>query len=187
MDLQRLSHTVVYRGKVFDLEVDEIRYASGNKGVREVARHPGGAVAVPVLPDGTILFVKQFRYPLQAYTLEIPAGKLNPGEDPAAAAARELEEETGWIAGRLEKLTSLLTTPGFCDEVLHIFLATGMAPAPGGHRREEGELGMTIHAISLGEALELVERGEITDSKTIVGLFLAERKLKTIVPEPPRI
>jgi ADP-ribose pyrophosphatase len=114
---------------------------------------------------------------LQGYTLEIPAGKLNPGEDPAVAAGRELEEETGWTAGRLEKLTSLLTTPGFCDEVLHIYLATDLTPCPGGHRREEGELGMTIHAIGLGEALDLVERGEIRDSKTIVGLFLAERRL----------
>ena len=178
MELKRLSHDVLYRGKVFDLEVDQVEYASGNKGIREVARHTGGAVAVPVLPDGSILFVKQFRYPLQAYTLELPAGKLGAGEDPAAAAARELEEETGWMAGHLEKLTAMLTTPGFCDEVLHIYLATALSPAPTGHRREEGELGMTIHAMSLNEALDLVEKGEIRDSKTIVGLFLAHRKLQ---------
>lgn len=186
MEPIQLSHDVVYRGKVFDLEVDEIEYASGNKGIREVARHPGGAVAVPVLPDGSILFVRQFRYPLQEYTLEIPAGKLEPGEDPLHAAARELEEEAGWTAGHLEKLSALLTTPGFCDEVLHIYLATGLTPAPAGHRREEGEMGMTIHAMSLEEALGLVEKGEIRDSKTIVGLFLAERKLHSASSESRR-
>lgn len=177
-ELKQLTHEVVYRGRVFDLEVDQIEYPSGNKGIREVARHPGGAVAVPVLPDGSVLFVRQYRYPRRECTLEIPAGKLNPGEDPLVAAGRELEEEAGWIAGKLEKLTSMLTTPGFCDEVLHIFLATDLKPSPTGHRREEGEIGMTIHSMSLEEALALVERGEINDAKTIAGLFLAARKLQ---------
>ena len=176
MNFRVLSHEVLYRGKVFDLEVDRIEYNSGTKGVREVARHPGGAVAVPILPNGSVLMVRQFRYPLQSLTLEVPAGKLNPGEDPAAAAVRELEEETGWIARRLEKLTSLLTTPGFCDEVLHIFLATDLYESPHGHRREEGEQEMSLVQMPLAQAITLIETQEITDSKTIAGLFLAERR-----------
>ena len=178
MELTRLSHEVLYRGKVFDLEVDRIRYPSGNEGIREVARHPGGAVTVPLFPDGTVLLVRQYRYPLQGYTLELPAGKLDEGEDPAHAARRELEEETGWLAGRLEKLTALLTTPGFCTEVLHIFLATDLHESPRGHRREEGEIGMSLQVVPLADALAMVERMELTDAKTIAGLFLADRRLR---------
>ncbi|HEX9006170.1 MAG TPA: NUDIX hydrolase [Bacteroidota bacterium] len=176
--LRQLSQEVLYRGKVFDLIVDHIQYPSGNHGVREVARHPGGAVTVPLFPDRSILLVRQFRYPLQGYTLELPAGKLNAGEDPAEAAVRELEEETGWIAGHLEKLTAIYTTPGFCTEILHIFLATELRQSPRGHHREEGELGMSVHLLPLEEALGMAERGELNDSKTLVGLFLAERRLR---------
>ncbi len=178
VSLTQLSHEVLYHGKVFDLIVDRIQYPSGNRGVREVARHPGGAVTVPLFPDRTVLLVRQFRYPLQGYTLELPAGKLNAGEDPADAAVRELEEETGWIAGRLEKLTAMYTTPGFCTEVLHIFLATELRQSLQGHRREEGELGMSVHLLPLEEALAMAERGELNDAKTLAGLFLAERKLR---------
>jgi ADP-ribose pyrophosphatase len=163
---------------VFDLIVDQIEYPSGNRGVREVAHHPGGAVAVPVFPDGAVLLVRQYRYPFGIYTLEVPAGKLNLGENPEPAALRELEEETGYLAGKLEKLTAIYTTPGFCDEVLHIYLATDLKPSPAGHHREEGEQTMTLHIIPLDEAIAMVEKGEINDSKTIVGLLMAEKKLR---------
>ena len=178
MELKRLQRDLLYSGKVFDLIVDEVEYPSGNTGVREIAHHPGGAVVVPILEDGSVMMVRQLRYPFSKHLLELPAGKLNIGEDPALAARRELEEETGWIAGDLEKLTSIYTTPGFCDEELHIFLATGLTRSPGGHKREEGELSMTIEIHSLDEAMGMILGGELRDAKTIIGLMLAERTLK---------
>lgn len=177
MDLKLIKHEVLHRGKVFDLIVDQIEYPSGNRGIREVAHHPGGAVAVPVFPDGKVLLVRQFRYPFGIYTLEVPAGKLNLGEDPEPAAVRELEEETGYLAGKLEKLTAIYTTPGFCDEVLHIYLATDLKLSPAGHRREEGEQTMTLEIMPLEQAVEMIERMVIVDSKTIVGLLMTQRRL----------
>ncbi len=178
MELKRLSRQELYSGKVFDLLVDQVEYPSGNKAVREIAHHPGGAATVPILDDGRVLLVKQLRYPFGTHIYELPAGKLSPGEDPQLAAARELEEETGYIAGSLEHLTTIYTTPGFCDEEIHIFLATQLREAPGGHKREEGEFSMTVEPKLLSEALAMVESGEIKDGKTIIGLLLVERRLK---------
>ncbi len=177
MELKLLKRELLYTGKVFDLIVDQVEYPSGNKGIREIAHHPGGAVVVPIRDDGRVMMVKQLRYPLGKHILELPAGKLNKGENPELAARRELEEETGWTAAKLEKLTSIYTTPGFCDEELHIYLATGLNRSPDGHKREEGEITMTIHALPLLEAVNMVLSGELKDSKTIVGLLLAERHL----------
>jgi ADP-ribose pyrophosphatase len=178
MELKRLSRKVVYTGKVFDLIVDQVEYPSGNKGVREIAHHPGGAVTVPMFDDGRVLLVRQLRYPFGKHIYELPAGKLSPGEDPRLAAARELEEETGYVADSLEHLTSIYTTPGFCDEELHIFLATQLHESPHGHKREEGEFSMTVQPILLREALDMVEAGTINDSKTIVGLFWVDRRMR---------
>ena len=171
-ELRQLKREILYQGRVFDLIVDQVEYPSGNKSVREIAHHPGGAVVVPILDDGRAILVRQLRYPLGKRILELPAGKLSPGEDPMAAAGRELEEETGWVAGELEKLTSIYTTPGFCDEVLHIYLGTSLKEASSGHKREEGELSMTLEMISLQEAVGMIERGELQDSKTIIGLLM---------------
>ena len=178
MELKRLKCDVVYRGRIFDLIVDEVEYPSGNKSVREIAHHPGGAVTVPLLPYGRVIFVTQLRYPLGTHLVELPAGKLQPGEEPAVAALRELEEETGWSARSLEPLASLYTTPGFCDEVLHIYLATELVPSPHGPRREEGELSMTLRMIPLPDAMAMAERGELQDAKTVAGLMLAEKRLE---------
>lgn len=177
-ELTQLRSEVLYRGKVFDLVVDQVRYPSGRTGVREIARHPGGAVVVPLLDDGRVVMVKQLRYPFGRHLLELPAGKLGPGEDPALAAARELTEETGWIAGSLEKLTSIYTSPGFCDEELHLYLGRGLRESPDGHRREEGELSMTVHLLTFDDAVARVASGEIRDAKTIAGLLLAGRRLR---------
>ncbi len=175
MPLKVLKHNVIYKGKVFNTIVDEVEYDSGNKSVREVAEHPGGAVVLPLLDDGRIVFVYQYRYPLDQYIYELPAGKLDADEQPEVCAARELEEETGYTAGKLEKLTAIYTTPGFCNEKLHIFIARELME--GKQRLEEGELGLTLKYIPAKEALHMVSSNEIVDAKTIAGLFFLEKFL----------
>lgn len=169
-------------GKVFNLIVDEIEYTSGNRAVREVADHPGGAVAVPLLDDGSVILVRQFRYPMKQFLLELPAGKLSPGEDPMVCAARELEEETGYTAGKLTKLTAIYTTPGFCNELLHIYLVQNLKQSPRGQQLEEGEQSLTVKRVPLQKAVSMIEGGEIIDSKTICGILLAERFLQERTP-----
>jgi len=168
-----------YSGKVFSLIVDEVEYLSGRRGVREVAEHPGGAVVVPLLDDGTVLLVRQYRYPVKKELFELPAGKLDPGEDPQVCAARELEEETGYIAGSIRKLTAIYTTPGFCSEQLHIYLATGLKKSPHGQRLEEGELDLVVRQFPLTEVVTMIERGEVVDGKTICGIMLTAHQLRT--------
>lgn len=161
---------ILFRGKVFDLRVDEISYnQSGNSGIREIAVHPGGAVVIPVKDDGKIILVKQFRYPLQKWLIEFPAGKLDDNEDPLICATRELEEETGFKAKEFVKLGEILTAPGYCTEILHIYKATGLVP--GNHNREEGELGMEILEFTTEQINKLIITGEITDAKTISGMY----------------
>lgn len=174
---KRLSREVLYQGRVIDLVVERVEYAPGREALREVARHPGGAVAVPILDDGCVLLVTQFRYPFGRPMTELPAGKLAPGEEPRACAGRELAEETGYDAGSLEHLITMYSTPGFCDEQLHIYLARDLRCRPEGPRREEGEGSMTVEAVPFGEAVARALRGELPDAKTIVGLLLAERRL----------
>jgi len=112
-NLKTLRSEKRHAGKVFNLIVDEIEYPSGNRGIREVAEHPGGSVVVPMLDSKTVMLIRQFRYPIKDYLYELPAGKLDNGEDPARCAERELEEETGYGADSLTKLTAIYTTPGF--------------------------------------------------------------------------
>lgn len=166
----------IYKGKVFDLHVDEIEYHSGNRGVREVAEHPGGSVVVALTKDYKILMVHQFRYPLQKFVIELPAGKLDKDEDPLHCAIRELEEETGYKANRIEKLGSICTTPGFCTEMLHIYFAQDLIE--GSHNREEGEYGMNIHEYTLKEIDEMISHGDIFDAKTLSGIYLAKLRIE---------
>jgi ADP-ribose pyrophosphatase len=175
MDYKVLRSEILFRGKVFDLEVDEIQYPSGNTAVREVAVHPGGAVVVPYKGDGKVVLVRQFRYPFKKYLIELPAGKLDKNEEPYICAGRELTEETGYTAKEIIRLGEIRTTPGFCTEVLHIFLATDLKE--GKHNREEGEQGMEIIEVPFNEAEQMIMRGDITDSKTICGIYLAGRYL----------
>ena len=170
MNFKIKNSEIKFHGKVFDLRVDNIIYNSGNEGLREVAVHPGGAVVVAANGNGKIIFVKQYRYPLDKALIELPAGKLEKNEDPIHCAIRELEEETGYSSGKIEKLGSIFTTPGFCTEELHIYLAKDLKP--GNHNREEGELGMQIFEFTLDEIEDKIKTAEIQDSKTICGIYM---------------
>lgn len=161
---------IIYEGKVFDIKVDEIEYDSGNSANREVVIHPGGAVVVPVTKENKIVMVAQYRYPMNKNLLELPAGKLDKGEDPLTCAARELEEETGYRSNKVEKLGSIYTTPGYSSEELHIYAAVELEK--GSHNREEGELGMEIFEYSIKEIEKMIAENRIVDGKTISGIFL---------------
>lgn len=174
MNYKLLKSQILYRGKVFDHQVDEIKYDSGNIGIREIAIHPGGAVVVPIKDDGKIILVKQFRYPLQKTLIELPAGKLDKNEDPLNCAVRELEEETGYKAKDFTKLGAIYTAPGYCTEILHIYKAVGLTE--GKHNREEGEQGMELLELTEEEIVNMILCGEINDAKTIAGIFYLQKQ-----------
>lgn len=169
----------IYSGRVFSVIVDEIAYASGEAGIREVVIHQGGAVIVPLFDDSTTLLVRQYRHPFRKEILEFPAGKLEKGEDPNVCAERELREETGYNASRLVRLSSIYTTPGFCSEELHIFLALGLTESPGGQQLDHGETGLTIRHVPFDEALAMAREGTVRDGKTLSALLLTEQYLLT--------
>jgi ADP-ribose pyrophosphatase len=171
----KVSGRRVYTGKVVHLDVDTVRFPDGSVGELEMFRHPGASAVVPFLSDPAgddpeVLLIKQYRYAADGYLLEVPAGRLDEGEDPAACARRELEEETGCTAERVEQLTTIYSTPGFVDEQIHLFMAVGLTM--GEHSREKDEF-LEVVTMALSEALARIERGEIRDGKTIVALLFA--------------
>ena len=178
MDFKVVKREKLYAGKVFNLVVDQIEYPTGNLSIREVAEHPGGAVALAMFPDRRIILVRQFRYPIGKFLYELPAGKLGPNEDPTLCAAIELAEETGYRADTWKRLTAIYTSPGFCTEQLHIFLATGLSRTSEGQTLEEGEQSLTVEVVSISKALEMIEKEEIVDGKTICGILLGEQRLQ---------
>jgi ADP-ribose pyrophosphatase len=175
MNFKLTNSKILFEGKVFNLKVDEIEYDSGNKGIREVAVHPGGAVVIPVTDEGKLIMVTQFRYPFQSTLLEFPAGKLDIDEVPLDCAARELEEETGYKAAKVNELGKIYTAPGYCTETLHIYVAQELKE--GDHRREEGEYGMEIYEFDIAEIEAKILSGEIIDAKTICAVYLLKSKI----------
>lgn len=168
-----LRHDRVYEGKVVSLDVDEVREPGDVQGVREVVRQPGSVAALPVLADGRVVLVRQYRYAVDAFVWELPAGRRDPGETPLAGARRELEEEVGLRPGALEPIATFWTTPGFCDEVMHLFRATALEPVPA---RPEADERIEQATFSLDDALAMVRRGEIREGKTLVALLLEEAR-----------
>ena len=143
--------------------------------MREWIRHPGAAAVLPVLPNGNVILVRQYRYPIEQVTLEVPAGKLDvEGEDPLHCARRELSEETGYTAKQYEKLTTIATTVGFSNEYIHLYLARNLSA--GSQHTDEDEF-VNVVQIPLSEALERIKTGEIIDAKTIISLMMAKEFL----------
>jgi ADP-ribose pyrophosphatase len=164
----------VYEGKVVTLRVDTVTLPGGSSALREVVEHPGAVAIVAVDGSGRVLMVRQFRKAVERELLELPAGTLEPDESPQTCAARELHEETGYQARHLELLARFYSSPGFCDEELHIFLATDMemdAPQP------EDDEELLLVPVPLEEALNMTRDGRLRDSKSIIGLLLAEPSL----------
>ena len=175
----------VFSGRVFDVTVDTVREADRTY-IREVVHHPGSAVILPAFDDDTVGFVRQYRHPAVKYLLELPAGTLNDREPPEVGAARELEEELGVSAGRLEKLAEFFVSPGFCEEKMWIYLATDLVPTA--QKLEDDEL-IEIVRLPIERALQMISDGEIEDAKTIIGLLLAAPRLggATLDPSYPAV
>lgn len=170
---QILASEEVFRGRIFDVTIDTVR--EGDKTYkREVVHHPGSAVIVPAFEDGSVALVRQYRHPAVRYLLEVPAGTLNKGERPEEGAARELEEELGFVAGRLEKLSEFYVSPGFCEEKMWLYLATELTKTK--QNLEDDEI-VDVVRLSFSQALEMITDGEIEDAKTIIGLMLAAPRL----------
>ena len=164
-----------YRGVIVDVDVDMVEVANGNLTVREVVKHPGGVCVAAVDENGTVAMVRQYRFPLNEHLLELPAGKLEPNEDPFEAAQRELSEETGLTADNWQSLGFLYTSPGFSTERLYLYLATGL------HRGEQhldlNEF-LDVEYHPLPELFDMVMRGELTDGKTVAGILKAHALCK---------
>lgn len=172
-EVGQLSSTRQYTGRVISLDVDEVRFPDGSVGSLEMVRHPGASAIVPLLgtpddPDPELVLIRQYRYAADGYLYEIPAGRLNAGESPVDCARRELMEETGYRASQLQPLFTMFTTPGFTDEQIHLFLATGLEA--GEHQREADEF-LELVPTRLSRALSMIERGEIQDAKTALALL----------------
>src|SRR5882672_3288709 len=171
----RLKSKRVYSGKVVSLDVDTVRFPDGSVGELEMIRHPGASAIVPFLSnaggtDPQVLLIRQYRYAADGYLYEIPAGRLNPGEDPRNCATRELKEETGCTAEQLDYLLTMFTTPGFTDEKIHLYVATGLTV---GETKHEADEFLDLHPMPLSRALAMVAAGEIRDAKTALGLLFA--------------
>lgn len=168
------SHRI-YTGKTISVDVDQVRFPNGSTGELEMVRHPGASAVIPFLSDPAgddpqILLLRQYRYAADGFIYEVPAGKLEPGEEPRACAVRELREETGCTAERMDFLYTMYTTPGFTDERIHIFLASGLTR--GETSRDSDEIA-EVHTMPLSQALRMIQQGDIQDAKTALAILYA--------------
>jgi len=168
-----LKSELIYRGKILNLRRDVVELPDGRQASREVVEHSGAIGVVALTKDKHVYLVRQYRYPIGKVTLEIPAGKLEEGEDPLDCAMRELKEEAGIEAGHWEPLLTFYTTPGFSNEIMHLFLATELSKKEASPDQDEF---LQVVSLPLEEALEKVRKGEIVDAKTILSLLLVRYK-----------
>ena len=168
----------VYSGRVISLDVDTVNFPNGTSGELEMVRHPGASAVIPFLDDPAaadprVVLIRQYRYAADGYLYEIPAGRLDPGETPAECALRELREETGYSARNVIPLTTFFTTPGFTDEKIHLFAATGLEP---GEASLESDEILELHPTPLSTAVGMVKTGEIIDGKSMLGILLSAHR-----------
>lgn len=159
----------VFEGKIISLQVDDVELPDGNMSKREIVKHPGAVAVIAITPEEKILLVEQYRKPLDRSLLEIPAGKIEPNEDPEITAIRELEEETGYTTKGLQYITSFYTSPGFANEIIHIYYADQLQMLENPVNGDEDEF-IEIHELSITEAEALIQKKEICDAKTIYAL-----------------
>jgi ADP-ribose pyrophosphatase len=169
------SRRSIYTGRIFQLDVDRVQLPSGHTVDLEIVRHPGSVVLIPMPSPDEVVLIRQFRYSIDRWIWELPAGSRNADEDPDAAAARECEEEIGLVPGRVERLRSFYPTPGFCDEEMIFYRCTELGePAPDSTAHKDEDEDLEPRTFTLAEARALLGRGEIVDMKTAVGLSLVE-------------
>lgn len=170
---KKISSKDVYDGVLLHVKRDVVLLPDGKEDVREWIKHQGASAVLPVLPNGDVILVRQYRYPIGKVTLEIPAGKLDtPSEDPLICAKRELSEETGYSANKYEKLTTIATTAGFSNEWIHIYLAKDLTA---GKAHPDSDEFINTVKMPLADAVDLVLKGEIYDAKSITAILLTER------------
>ncbi len=172
-----ISSEQVFEGELLHVFKDAVSLPNGKTSTREFIKHPGAVAVVPFTEEGQILMVRQFRYPLGMEMLEVPAGKLDPGEKPEECALREVAEETGFSPRNLRKIGPIHTTPGFSDEVIHLYLAQDLVPSD--KRPDEDEF-LKVERYAPSELRKMIAEGTISDAKTIIALLLAFENMKNV-------
>ena len=173
MAAELLARTTIYKGRIFQVEIDVVKLPSGHTADMEIVRHPGSVVLMPVPSPGSIILIRQYRYTIDRWIWELPAGSLKPGEDPDQAAARECEEEIGLAPGRVTRLRGYYPTPGFCDEQMIYYRCEELnPPAPDSTAKKDEDEDIEPRTFTMDEVRALVASGEIVDLKTLAGLSL---------------
>ena len=173
MSAELLARTTIHKGRIIEVAIDVVKLPTGHTVDMEIVRHPGSVVLLPIPEPGTIILIRQYRYTIDRWIWELPAGSLKPGEDPDAAAARECEEEIGLVPGRITRLRGYYPTPGFCDEIMIYYRCEELrAPGPDSTAQKDADEEIEPRTFTVDEARELVRSGEIVDLKTLAGLSL---------------
>lgn len=181
LEEQVLTEDVAWTGRIFNVDRLQVKLPDGRMAIRDVVRHPGAVAVVALAEEGQICLVRQYRTALGRVTVEIPAGKLAPGEDPLVCAERELKEETGFTAQKMAYLTTIATSAGFADELIHIYMATGLKLAESSPDADEF---INVDLVDVGELVDAVLDGRIEDAKTVVGALICDAVSRRLDPGP---